>query len=65
MNDLYLNILLDMVAWTLITVGLLGFVAVVWSEGRDYLRKRRQRRAWQRMPELQPGRRNVRLHRVM
>lgn len=46
------DILLDLFAWTLITVGVAGFILVCWEAWRTE-RQHRQRREWQRMPETQ------------
>lgn len=46
------DILLDLFAWTLITIGVAGFILVCVEAYRTE-RQHRQRNAWQRMPETQ------------
>ena len=65
MNDLFSSILIDMVLWSLILVSLIGFCAVVWEAWRHHTHSRQHRKAWERMPMLEPGRPNIRIHKVL
>jgi hypothetical protein len=62
-NDLYLDVLFGVFAWTLIVVASLGFIFLCLEAWREHGQQRR-RAAWQRMPQIEP-KPNVRLHKIL